>query len=266
MRSNNSEWGLEGAGSSRSLKLSIPVQQPELFKHKATSYILNFLSDNPEINLSIRQLSKVTPVSERSTKDAVDVLEDNNLIKIHQKGNARRVQINRDILDNPSDPISKIPQSEYRTPVRIAKTYLKEKLNDIKGLVLFGSVARGQADKKSDIDLWILIEKNLFKNRNEANVIAKDLGDLHIPETIGLNEAKEVNQYSDWESIFNKLESPNNKNTAGSRYSYQFIVEIPKSVTNQSSRIDPEKLFGEGITLISSPALKKVKKEVVQDE
>ncbi|SDG13422.1 hypothetical protein [Halorientalis regularis] len=63
----------DAAGTS--IRLALPIRVPGLFKHSASAHILNFLSDNPEINVSIRQLSSVTPLSERATREAVDVLE-----------------------------------------------------------------------------------------------------------------------------------------------------------------------------------------------
>jgi hypothetical protein len=43
--------------------LPLPVRGSQLFKHGAAPHILNFLSDNPDIDVSIRQLSRVVPVS-----------------------------------------------------------------------------------------------------------------------------------------------------------------------------------------------------------
>ena len=46
-------------------------------------------------------------------------------------------------------------------------------------LLVFGSVARGEADRQSDIDVWILIDDNddLLQARRAATEIAVDLGE-----------------------------------------------------------------------------------------
>lgn len=50
------------------------------------------------------------------------------------------------------------------------------------------------------------------------------------------------------------------------RHSFEFVVEAPQSNLNQSPRVDSEKLFGEGIALVSTETLERLKKEVFQDE
>lgn len=62
----------------RALALPVPVREVDLFKHSATPHILSFLSDNPDVSLSIRQRTEVTPVSERATREAVNALEAND--------------------------------------------------------------------------------------------------------------------------------------------------------------------------------------------
>ena len=92
-------------------------------------------------------------------------------------GNKRLVQINRQRLSIPDDPILRIPQAEYHRPVKAAVTELRENINDVVGIVLYGSVARGEADRRSDIDLWVLTRSGRAESRREANAIARDLED-----------------------------------------------------------------------------------------
>ncbi len=251
------------------MDLPIPVRGAELFKHSASEYVLNFLADNPEIDVSIRQLSRVTPVSERATREAVDALEANDLIEVDSRGNARRVSINRNRLHRPDDPIQSIPQVDFRTPVRVARHYIEDELDDVLGIVLFGSVARGEADRQSDIDLWILVDGDsgdLLQQRNAANKLARDLERLRIPSTIPLKEARDEDFEAMWSEIRETLEEDEGDWASADRHSFEFVVETPRSIINQSPRVDSEKLFGEGITLVSSEALERVKREVLGDE
>jgi len=251
--------------SGASLALGLPVRNAGLFKHSATAYILNFLSDNPGIDVSLRQLSRVVPTSERATREAVDTLKTNDLVDTFHKGNARRVHINRKRLDKPDDPVLSIPQTEFQTPVRVACQYLENELDDIKGIVLFGSVACGDADRRSDIDLWVLVGGDHMQQRHEANKLASHLTDLQIPPTIALADATNADFEENWEELRTRLEDDQNWASA-QRHSFEIVVETPQSIISQSNRVDAEQLFGQGITLVSSETLDRVKQEVLSDE
>jgi predicted nucleotidyltransferase len=254
----------QAAGSA--IGLALPVRDAGLFKHGASPPILNFLSDNPDINVSIRQLATVTPLSERATREAVDTLEANDLVETHHEGNARRVQINRARLQKPDDPIRSIPQTEFQTPVRAAQQYIEDELKDVRGIILFGSVARGTADRQSDIDLWVLVEGDRMEQRHAANKLTQHLEGIQIPSSIAVPNAMEANFESGWETIRERLEDETQDWASAERHSFEIIVETPQSLLGQQERLDPERLFGEGITLQSTELLDRVKREVLADE
>lgn len=249
-----------------SVGLALPVRDAELFKHTASPHILNFLFDNPDIHLPIRQLAKVTPMSERATLEAVNTLEANDLVETFRDGNARHVRINRTRLHKPDDPLSSVPQVAFQTPVHVARQYIEAELEEVKGIILFGSTARGEADRKSDIDLWVLVNGDHMQQRHRANKLVKRLEELHIPPSIGVSNAKNANFESNWKAIKNQLENTDQSTPSAERYSFEIIVETPQSILNQSTRVDAEKLFGDGITLLGSETLERVKLEVLTDE
>lgn len=259
---NHERSRLDGGG----LTLPLPVRDGSLFKHSATAYILNFLSDNPDINVSIRQLSRVTPHSERATREAVDVLEANDLIEAFHKGNARRVHINRSLLHRPTDPIRSIPQPEFHTPVRVAQQYIEDELEDVLGIVLFGSVARGDADRRSDIDLWVLVGGDQLQQRHAANELSNHLESLRIPPSVAVTDALNADFEREWEQIKETLERDAQSQSSAQRHSFELIVETQQSIINQAASVDAEELFGTGITLRSSDTLERVKLEVLDHE
>ena len=53
-------------------------------------------------------------------------------------------------------------------------------LDGVIGIVLYGSVARGEADRRSDIDLWVLTTKDRGPNQREANAVGRDLEDAEF--------------------------------------------------------------------------------------
>jgi len=249
-----------------SIGLSLPIRDTNLFKHSASSHILNFLGDNPDINVSIRQLSRVTPLSERATREAVDALEANDLIETFHKGNARRVHINRARLTIPEDPIRSIPQTHFQTPVRIARHYIEDELENVMGIILFGSVARGAADRQSDIDLWVLVDSDHMQQRHSANKLAQRLDGLQIPPSIAVTDAMNADFETGWNNIKETLEADEQNWASAERHSFEILVETPQSILNQADRVNAGELFGEGITLLSTETLERVKLEVLRDE
>ena len=161
--------------SETSISLSIPPSDPSLFKHKATSDILLFLTNHRLSDFSLRELAAQVGHSPQSVRRAVDVLSANDLVVESPESNQRLVQINRQRLSIPDDPILRIPQAEYHQPVKAAVTKLRENISDVVGIILYGSVARGEADRRSDIDLWVLTRSGRAESQREANAVARDL-------------------------------------------------------------------------------------------
>lgn len=262
--------GDRDAGGGSSIELSVPITDDSLFKYGATSPILNVLSDNPDLKLSIRQLASLVDYTPRSTRDAVAVLEANNLVVLHQEENAKRAQINRSKLSKAEDPILSIPQTEFQFPVRLAKRLLEEELGDLLGILLFGSVARGEADRTSDIDLWVLVEDDGAEQQHTVNKLASELGEVSIPAAVpgrAITEnsdtvAEESPQLDvpEWDQLERSI-APEQ----GQRYNFEFIVETPATILSQQDRVD-EELFVEGITLVESEELRRVKRVVLNDD
>lgn len=209
------------------LALPVPAPQPKLFRHKATNDILRLLVDNPYDTFTIRELSRLIDHSTYSTKSAVDVLEANGFVNAPAEGNRRPVGINRDRLFKPDDPVLQIPQSEFHDPVRAAIERLQSELDDVRGILVFGSVARGQADRQSDIDLWVLVAGSRAE-RHHGNEVAKQLSQQPFD---------------------------------GDRYTFQVVVETLDSAETYADRL-PE-IFTDAITLYETEALETLKREVL---
>jgi len=174
-------------------------------------------------------LSRLTEHSTYSIKSAVDVLEDNGLVTAEATGNRRPVGINRAQVSKPDDPILRIPQPEFHEPIRTALDRLHAELDDVRGVLVFGSVARGQADRQSDIDLWVLVEDSRGE-QHRANEIATELGQERFD---------------------------------GERYEFQVMVESIESAHGYDDRLTD--IFTDAITLHESEALRNLKEEVLAD-
>lgn len=88
---------------------------------------------------------------------------------------------------------------KFHFPVRTALDRLQTELDHVHGVVLFGSVARGQADRQSDIDLWVLADDWVQQHR------AKELGQERFD---------------------------------GNRYEFQILVESPGSARGYGDRLE----------------------------
>lgn len=108
---------------------------------------------------------------------AVDVLVANELAVERREGNRRTVHINRARLSRPDDPYLQIPQPAFQKPIRVAVDELLDRLDGVIGITLYGSVAHGDADRRSDIDLWVLVEEDRMANQRAANRVRQDLED-----------------------------------------------------------------------------------------
>jgi predicted nucleotidyltransferase len=208
--------------------LPIPAPEPDLFRHKATNDILRLLLDNPYDQFTIRELSRLTENATQSVKRAVDVLEPNGIVDVSADGNRRLVGINRRRVTKPDDSVLCIPQPEFHPPVRAALDELREELDEILGVLVFGSVARGRADRQSDIDLWVLTADRSEQHR--ANELAKELGRERFD---------------------------------GDRYEFQILVESLESARSHGDRL--EDVFTDAITLVDSDELRSLKTEVLSD-
>lgn len=165
----------EDAGAK--ISLDIPTQDASIFKSQAVHDVLSFLSRYHTDEFSITELTNAVDYSQPTITKAVDIVAANNLVIDRRDGNARLVRINPERLSRPDDPVLRIPQAEFHTPVRTAVEMLVEQLDNILGVVLYGSVARGDADRRSDIDLWVLVEDDRMATQRTANRIRQDLED-----------------------------------------------------------------------------------------
>lgn len=196
------------------LTVNIPLQDDRLFAGEATDDILHFLTRHRNESFSITDISKVVDYTRPTVTKTVDVLSNNNLVIEERDGTRRVVQINRERLTNATDPYLEIPQQEFHKPVRAAAEALLDELDDVLAVVLYGSVARGEADRRSDIDLWILVREDRMDNQRRANQVRQSLEN----------------------DVFD-----------GDRYAFEIDVEGLQAVPNYTDEI--RRILGDGIAL-----------------
>lgn len=209
------------------ISLDIPAQDASLFKSQAVHDVLSFLCRYHTDEFSITELADAVDYSRPTITKAIDTLAANDLITAQRDGNTRVAKINRGRLSRPDDPLLQIPQTEFHTPVRTAVEQLVDRLDTVLGIVLYGSVARGTADRRSDIDLWVLVEEDRMANQRTANTIRQDLEDEEFDT---------------------------------GRYAYEIDVEALPAVPNYTE--DIQKILSEGIVIHDTEKFETVREMV----
>ena len=158
-----------------SIRVPIPAGDPKLYGRGAVDDVLLYLSRQRYDAFTPVEIADRVDHAESTVRRAVDVLEGNDLVVVEREGNRTPVRINRARLSVPDDPVLRIPQSEFHQPVDTATERLEEKLEGVLGIVLYGSVARGEADRLSDIDLWVAVRADRPSNQRAASRVESEL-------------------------------------------------------------------------------------------
>jgi len=125
--------------------------------------ILKLLMGNQQEAFSIRKISQIRKINYKSAHTAVKKLEKQGIITLKKTGNTT-------ICSFSGKFNKKVFQAEYERREKLLKNknfkVLKEKLDSLKFpfiALLFGSYARGNATKGSDIDILTVCEKGREK-------------------------------------------------------------------------------------------------------
>jgi len=209
------------------ISLDIPAQDASLFKSQAVHDVLSLLCRYHTDEFSITELADAVDYSRPTITKAIDTLAANDLITAQRDGNTRVAKINRERLSRPDDPLLQVPQTEFHTPIRTAVEQLVDRLDTVLGIVLYGSVARGAADRRSDIDLWVLVEEDRMANQRTANTVRQNLEDEEFDT---------------------------------GRYEYEIDIEALPAVPNYTE--DIQKILSEGIVIHNTEKFETVREMV----
>ncbi len=117
--------------------------------------IFSFLSIKAGENLSQREIAKALAVSPTAVANAVKNLTKKNLIKLEKTKTINFISFNR---DNPKAIELKRVENLKQTYLSGLSDFLEEKLAG-STIILFGSYARGEDTKTSDIDIAVIGRK-----------------------------------------------------------------------------------------------------------
>ncbi|WP_182022198.1 nucleotidyltransferase domain-containing protein [Haloquadratum walsbyi] len=213
-----------------------PDPDVDVFRIGAADDILRLLADAHDTEFSIPELVDATGVARSTVWRAVDLLDSIGAIQIRETPQRNYVAIDPDRLQK-DDPILAVPQSEFHAPIRAfvdrvqATTTDTDDINDLLGIVIFGSVARGEADRQSDIDCFVVVDGDRTTARRQITDVIADL---------------------------------QSEQFGGDRFVFEPYVESAESAGRAGSKL--REIFAEGITVSGSDRLDALRKEVVTDE
>jgi predicted nucleotidyltransferase len=219
---------------SMELHVSFPFGEEQVFRYGAMEDVLELLIRNPFREFSVRRLRDITDNGSKTTTRAVELLRQLGLVCVDESGRSKRVRINRKRVTIPDEPLFALPQDEFREPVRAFVERAREEVPSFSALVVFGSVARGEADRRSDIDVWVLIDgDDLLQARRTATDIVVELGERRFGDE-------------------------------GHRYEFEVLVESVESAVSHGEANDGiEQVLAEGVMIEGSDALGRVKDVVL---
>lgn len=206
--------------------LAYPFPDDRVFRYQAMQDVLSVLVDQPYEEFTISELAAITDANQATVSKAVRLLSELGAVTTRREGRKQFVGVNRDRLDKP-DPILAVPQSEFHNPLRAFVDRVQEEIEEVAGIVLFGSVARGDADRASDIDLLVIVRAEKTPARRTVQSVVQDL---------------------------------ESRTFKGHRYTFECLVESIESARRIGERLQEQ--FDEGLTLVGSEALADLRREV----
>ena len=208
--------------------IPIPLPEKHVFRYQAADDILELLYRNPHEDFRITELRTITGHGGKSVDNAIQILNSLKLVEKSRDGRHTLIQIDRERIRKPDDPILEIPQEEFRDPVKAFTDRIEEDRGDnLVGILVFGSTARGTADRASDIDIQVIVETDLLESRRRIQEIRQQVEDQKFD---------------------------------GERFEFHVLVESMESAESYGEKL--RELFSEAVAVYSSPKLEDVRETV----
>jgi len=198
--------------------LPLPLANQQVFRYQAADDILELLYRNPHLEFGVTQLRETTGHGGKSVDNGIKILEGLGLIQRRKQGRQSLIQINQAQIQKPDDPLLEIRQEGFRTPVREFLEEAKERQGEnLVAVILFGSVARGEADRASDIDIQVIVKEDLLEARRDLQDVRQEIDETKFD---------------------------------GNRYEIQLLVESVETAESYGEKL--QEIFSEGIKLYST--------------
>lgn len=143
-----------------------------VFRYAVARDILLFLGKNRYKQFTISEIARNLDIrpNNGNLRRALQALVSAGLLKEKKEGRGRFLKIKDDVILYPKDPYVQIPQDEFRDVVKNIMEKVKRDRR-VEKVILFGGVARGTADRMSDID-FLVVSKDVMTSENKTSKIA----------------------------------------------------------------------------------------------
>lgn len=213
-----------------------PGGDTHIFRYGAADDVLRVLVDAHEREFTILELASITEHSRSTVWRAISLLETVGAVRVEETPQRNYVSIDPTRLEK-DDPVLGIEQVEYHDPIRAFIERVESTIAGVRavdsllGVLVFGSVARGGADRKSDIDVFVLVAGDRTEARRVISDVAVDLGEQRF---------------------------------GGDRYSFEPFVETPESAERSGPKLHT--ILRDGITVYGSDRLQNLRTAILSDE
>jgi len=210
--------------------------ETDVFRLSAADEILDLLADAHETEFSIPELVDATGAARSTVWRAVDLLDEIGVVRVRETPQRNYISIDPERLQK-DDPILAIEQPEFHDPIRAFVERVRDAfdesddIDDLVGIVVFGSVARGEADRRSDIDLFVVVEGDRTSARRLTTDVVSDLSGERFD---------------------------------GDRFAFEPYAESVDSARRAGAKL--REIFEEGITVVGSERLQSIRKAAFSDE
>lgn len=225
--------------ANRSITICIdafPEADTDIFRIEAADDILRLLADAHETEFTIPDLVDATGAARSTVWRAVDLLDSIGAVQVRETPQRNYVAIDTDRLQK-DDPILAIEQPEFHEPIRAFVDHVRkatteaDDIDDVVGIVVFGSVARGEADRRSDIDVFVVVDGDRTSARRLVTDVVSELSECRFD---------------------------------GNRFDFEPYVESSRSARRTGSKL--REIFEEGITVYGDDRIQSIRKAVFADE
>lgn len=213
-----------------------PGDDAKIFRLHAADDVLRLLVDAHQSEFTLKELSETTGRSRSTVWRAVEFLDGLGVVRVRETTQRKYVSIDPERLQK-DDPVLGIEQTEYHAPVRAfvenVETAVEnsEEIDQLLGVLVFGSVARGEADRKSDVDVFVLVDGDRTTARRVVSNVASELGEERFD---------------------------------GDRYAFEPFVESEESALRAGDKL--REIFREGVTVYGGDEFQRIRTKVMSDE
>jgi predicted nucleotidyltransferase len=156
------------------VRIDLPLPDHSVFRYGAADDILTLVATHPNRVFTNREFRRLTGYGGPSVQNALDLLSALDLLVKDVQDSRTEYRINSARVDGPLTGIGALPQAEFHAPIRAFRERVLEAVPDLRGIIVFGSVARGEADRRSDIDVFVTVQSAppMEARRTVADILA----------------------------------------------------------------------------------------------